>query len=60
MFAPAVNPSGLVKGVEECFDFVAGLLQLLNCFAKLARSGSSSSRSFSSQRIHYHNRTLPE
>jgi hypothetical protein len=39
LFAPAVNPSGLVKGVDECFDFVAGLSQLLNGFAKLARSG---------------------
>ena len=38
-FAPAVNPSGLVKGVDECFDFVAGFSQLLNGFAKLARSG---------------------
>jgi hypothetical protein len=39
LFAPAVNPSGLVKGVDECFDFVAGLSQLLNGFAKLAGSG---------------------
>ena len=39
LFAPAVNPPGLVKGVDECFDFVAGLSQLLNGFAKLTRSG---------------------
>jgi hypothetical protein len=38
-FAPAVNPSGLVKGADECFDFVAGLSQLLNGLAKLASSG---------------------
>jgi hypothetical protein len=39
LLAAAVNPSGLVKGVDECFDFVAGLSQLLNGFAKLPRSG---------------------
>ena len=39
LFAPAVDPSGLVKGVDKCFDFVAGFSQLLNRFAKLARSG---------------------
>jgi hypothetical protein len=39
LFAPAVDPSGLVKGVDKCFDFVTGLSQLLNRFAKLARSG---------------------
>jgi hypothetical protein len=39
LFAPAVEPSGLVKGVDKCFDFVAGLSHLLNGFAKLARSG---------------------
>jgi hypothetical protein len=39
LFAPAVDPSGLVKGADKCFDFVAGLSQLLNGFAKLARSG---------------------
>jgi hypothetical protein len=39
MFAPAVNASGLVKGVDECFDFVASLSQLLNRFTKLVRSG---------------------
>lgn len=38
-FAPAVNPSGLVKGADECFDFVAALSQLLNGFAKLASCG---------------------
>ncbi len=39
LFTPAVDPSGLVKGVDKCFDFVAGLSQLLNRFAELARSG---------------------
>jgi hypothetical protein len=39
LFAPAADPSGLVKGVDECLDFVAGLSQLLNGFAKLAGSG---------------------
>jgi hypothetical protein len=39
LFAPAVNPSGLVKGVDESFDFVAALSQLLNGFVKLARTG---------------------
>jgi len=38
LFAPSVDPSGLVKGVDKCFDFVAGLSQLLDGFAKLARS----------------------
>ena len=36
LFAPAVKPSGLVKGVDECFDFVAGLSRLLNVFANRA------------------------
>jgi len=39
LFAPAVDASGLVKGVDKCFDFVACLSQLLNRLAKLARSG---------------------
>jgi hypothetical protein len=38
-FALAVNPSGLVKGADECFYFVAALSQLLNGFAKLASCG---------------------
>jgi len=33
--APAVNPSSLVKGADECFDFVAALSQLLNGFCKI-------------------------
>ena len=39
LFAPAVDPSGLVKGMDKCFDIVARLSQLLNGFAKLARFG---------------------
>jgi hypothetical protein len=40
LFASAVNPPGLVQGVDEGFDFVAGLSQLFNCVAKFARSGN--------------------
>lgn len=38
LFAPPVNPSGLVKGVDKCFDFVAGLSQPLDGFTELERS----------------------